>query len=74
MLWIALVLFIIWILGVLVNIGVGVHMFLIAAIGFFIVGAMGRAAHGLADEAEHKTRVRGARLSRGERRRGEITR
>lgn len=70
MLWIALVLFILWVLGVIVNIGVGVHMLLFIAIGFFIVGLMGRAGSSLATEAERTTFERGTALDRGDVRAG----
>jgi hypothetical protein len=62
LLWSALILFILWILGVIVNIGVGVHMFLLIAIGCFIVGLMGRAGSSLARESERKSVERGAAL------------
>ncbi|ASN51044.1 hypothetical protein [Sinomonas sp. R1AF57] len=52
MLWIALVLFVLWVLGAVGNVGVGIHMLLLAALGFLIVGLMGRAGSSLADEAE----------------------
>jgi membrane protein implicated in regulation of membrane protease activity len=53
LIWIALVLFVIWVLGVIVNIGVGVHIVLFVAIGFFIVWAMHRAGEHRYEEVEH---------------------
>jgi K+-transporting ATPase A subunit len=67
LLWSALILFILWVLGVIGNVGVGIHMLLFIAIGCFIVGLMGRAGSSLADEAERKSVERGAALDRGKR-------
>ena len=53
MIWIALVLFVIWLLGVIVNVGVGIHMVLFVAVGFFIVWAATRAGEHRYDEVEH---------------------
>jgi uncharacterized membrane protein len=61
LLWSALILFILWILGVIVNVGVGVHMFLLIAIGCFIVGLMGRAGSSLERESERKSVETGRR-------------
>lgn len=60
LLWSALILFVLWVLGVIVNIGAGVHMLLFIAIGCFIVGLMGRAGSSLAQESERKSLERGA--------------
>ncbi|KHL02762.1 hypothetical protein [Sinomonas humi] len=53
MLWIAIVLFVIWLLGVIGNIGVGVNIVVFVAIGFFIVWAMKRAGAHRYEEVEH---------------------
>lgn len=53
MIWIALVLFVIWVLGVIGSVGAGVHIVLFVAIGFFIVWAMHRAGAHRYEEVEH---------------------
>ena len=65
MLWIALVLFVLWVLGVAGNVGAGIHMLLLSALGLLIVGLMGRAGSSLADEAERTSVERSAAVGRG---------
>ncbi|MCH6472247.1 hypothetical protein [Sinomonas terrae] len=46
-------LFVIWVLGVIGNVGPGIHYFLFMAVGFFIVWSMKRAGAHRYEEVEH---------------------
>lgn len=54
MLWTAIIMFVLWILGVIGNVGVGIHMLLFIAVGFFIAWVMHRIEMVRVDEAEHR--------------------
>ncbi|WP_138417165.1 DUF5670 family protein [Sinomonas gamaensis] len=54
MLWTAIILFVLWILGFIGKVGDGVHMLLLLAIGFFIAWVMHRVEITRIDEAEHR--------------------
>jgi fatty acid desaturase len=54
MLWTAIILFVLWILGFVGKVGDGVHMLLLMAIGFFIAWVMHRVEVTRIDEAEHR--------------------
>jgi hypothetical protein len=54
LLWSAVILFVLWILGFIGKVGDGVHMLLFIAIGFFIAWLMHRVEMTRVDEAEHR--------------------
>ncbi|HKU12159.1 MAG TPA: hypothetical protein VJQ61_13170 [Sinomonas sp.] len=60
MLWTAIILFVLWILGFIGKVGDGVHMLLLMAIGFFIAWVMHRVENTRIDEAEHRVAQREA--------------